>query len=98
MGIEEIPQDVKLCVNKMMNTISNYIDSTNSNPHSSNGNIASENTDGYSVSYVTTDQILEKAQEIIKSKNVEIEDIMMNYLSTTVVNGESLLYLGARQC
>lgn len=96
IGIEEIPQEVKLCVNKMINTISNYILETNTDSSNKN-NIASENTDGYSVSYITTDQVLEKAQSIVKSKSVELEDIMINYLSGTIVNGELILYLGVSQ-
>lgn len=95
IGIEEIPEEVKLCVNKMVSTVSGYISATNiDDTNDVNKNISSENTDGYSVSYVTVDQVLEKAQGIIKSKQAELEDIMMNYLSTTIVDGNSILYLG----
>lgn len=97
IGIDEIPQEVKLCVNKMINILANYISDSNNNENI-NKNIASENTDGYSVTYVTTDQVLEKIQSIIKSKNTELEDIMTNYLSTTIINGEFVLYLGVNQC
>lgn len=97
IGIEEIPQEVKLCVNKMINTIATYISISNNNGNE-NKNIASENTDGYSVTYVTTDQVLEKAQDIIKSKNIELENIIINYLSTTIVNGEIITYLGVKKC
>lgn len=97
INVEEVPLEVKLCVNKMIGVISTYIYAVESHIiKGGNGNIASENTDGYSVSYVTTDQVLEKAQEIIKSKNAELEDIMLNYLSTTIINGEPILYLGVR--
>ena len=95
IGIEEIPQEVKLCVNKMISTIANYINNSDDNENT-NKNIASENIDGYSVSYITSDQLLEKAREFVKSKQVELEDIMRNYLSTTIVNGQSVLYLGVR--
>lgn len=96
IGVEEIPQEVKMCVNKMIDTIGNYIKVTNleiSN-NANTGNIASENTDGYSVSYVTSDQVLANAQTIIKSKQAELEDIMMNYLIGCVVNGEHIMYNG----
>lgn len=96
VGVEEIPQEVKLCVNKMINTIGGYISATNVDTIDgvNKGNIASENIDGYSVSYVTTDQVLANAQTIIKSKQTELEDIMMNYLIGCVVNGEHIMYNG----
>lgn len=93
MGIKKMPQEVKLCVNKMISTLANYINNLSSEENV-NKNIASENIDGYSVSYVTSDQILEKASTIIQSKNAELEDIMMNYLINTIVNDVSILYLG----
>ena len=94
--VEKIPQEVKLCVNKMINTIGSYISTTNVDTTDGvkKGNIASENTDGYSVSYVTADQVLANAQTIIKSKQAELEDIMMNYLIGCVVNGEHIMYNG----
>lgn len=95
VGIEEIPQEVKLCVNKMIDTISGYINITNVNDIDK-GNIASENTDGYSVSYVTSDQVLANAQTIIKSKQAELEDIMFNYLIGCVVNNEHIMYNGVK--
>ncbi len=95
-GIEEIPQEVKLCVNKMIDVISTYIYATTSHDVENKGNIASENIDGYSVSYVTTDQVLSNAQTIIKSKQTELEDIMFNYLIDCVVNGEHIMYNGVK--
>lgn len=95
IGIDDIPQAVKLCMNKMINTINNYINSSsNNNENNSNNNVASESIDGYSVNYITSNQIQEKMQEIIISKSYELDDIMMNYLSTTIVNGTNILYLG----
>ena len=86
----EIPSKVKLCVLHLIDKIYSYANASNN----VNGNIASENTDGYSVSYVTANQI----QEIIKSKNVELQDIMITDLYGVVVNGESILYDGIRYC
>lgn len=95
IGVDEIPQEVKLCVNKMVNTISNYINTINADATDGiNKNIASENIDGYSVSYVTADQVLANGQSIIKSKQAELEDIMRNYLLNTIINDTPILYLG----
>ena len=84
IGIEEIPQEVKLCINALINCILSY---TNKNH---NNNIASKSIDGVSVSYVTGSQI----QEAIKSKDYEIDNIIMTFLSGVIVNNEHILYLG----
>ena len=84
VGITEIPQEVKLCEYKMINSISDYI-STNGN-----GNVASENIDGYSVSYITGSQI----EEAMKSRNTELDDIITTYLGFVIVNGQHLIYCG----
>lgn len=96
IGVEKMPQDVLVCMYKMINTVNSYLSSTSVDTmNGANQNIASENIDGYSVSYVTTDQILEKAPNIIKSKNAELEDIMLNYLYGVIVNGQAIIYNGA---
>lgn len=84
----DIPQEVKLCEYRMINSINNYWETTNN--ITSNGNVASENTDGYSISYVTVGQI----QDIIKSKSVELDDIIRDYLIGVIVNGQHIMYLG----
>lgn len=84
----DIPQEVKLCVFKLINSINSYANTTSN--VASNGNVASENTDGYSISYVTANQI----SEIVNSKNNELDDIVWNYLIGVAVNGEHLMYLG----
>lgn len=86
---ENIPQAVKLCIFSLINAIYNYASSIES--ATENGNIASENTDGYSVTYVKSAQI----KEIISSKSTEIDDIIRTYLLNIVFNGEHLMYLGA---
>ena len=86
---KDIPQEVKLCEYALINGLQDFANS-NSNI-SSNGNVASENTDGYSISYVTADKI----SEIIKSKQSEIDDIIRTYLLSVVYNGEHLMYCGA---
>ena len=85
---KDIPQEVKICEYRMINGINNYWETTNN--VASKGNVASENTDGYSVSYVTAAQI----QDIIKSKSVELDDIIREYLIGVVVNGQHIMYLG----
>lgn len=88
--IKSIPQAVKLCEFKLINKIETYLKVINN--INVNGRVASENTDGYSVSYVTSERI----SEVIKSKQSEIEDIIETYLLNVIFEGEHLLYLGAR--
>ena len=87
-GIDEIPQEVKMCVFALINTLESYGSST----ESGNKNIASETTDGYSVSYVTGGSI----EENIKAKDVEINGVIRTYLLGVVVDGEHILYLGVK--
>ena len=91
IGIEEIPSDVKLCVFHLIEAIMNYSNSISS-ASSSNGTIASENTDGYSVSYNQSNAT--QIQEIVKSKKVEIDDIILNDLYGVIVNKEHIIYNG----
>ena len=84
---DEIPQEVKLCVCALINSIVIFSNSMNNA-----GNIASESTDGYSVSYITTSQI----NEVIMSKNKELDDIIRTYLLGVVFNNEHLLYAGVK--
>ena len=87
---EEIPQEVKLCVYNLINSINSF-ETTTSNV-SSNGNVASESTDGYSISYITANQI----SDIVKSKSAELDDIIKTYLLGVVYNGEHLMYCGVK--
>jgi hypothetical protein len=64
------------------------MDSTSSR----NKNIASESTDGYSVSYASGSQV----QEIVKSKSVELNEIIRTYLLNVMVNDEHILYVGVK--
>lgn len=82
------PEEVKLCVNAMINTLEQYIVD---NSKGINKNVASESIDGYSVSYITGSQV----QEAIKSKKSELEDIMQTYLGD-IRTSENIpvLYLG----
>jgi hypothetical protein len=84
----DIPQEVKLCEYNLINSINEFASSTNS--AIGTGNVASESTDGYSVSYITASQI----SDIVKSKNDEFNDIINTYLLGVVVNGQHLMYIG----
>lgn len=83
---ETIPQKVKMCDFHLIEKINSYAEATSS----IGGNIASENTDGYSISYVTANQI----QEIVKSKNAELQDIILSDLYGVIVNNEHIIYNG----
>lgn len=83
--IEEIPEEVKICVFSLINLLNSY---TTENQTSKN--ISSESVGSYSVSYITGTQI----QETIKSKSAELNDVVLTYLTGVIVNGEHLVYLG----
>ena len=85
---ENIPQEVKICEYNLINSINEFAKSTSN--VANNGNVASESTDGYSISYITSDKI----SEIIKSKQDEISNIIRTYLLGVIYNGEHLMYCG----
>ena len=84
-GIEIIPQEVKMCMFALINTINSYTSQSQTSK-----NISSESVGSYSVSYITGTQI----QETINSKNAELTDIVLTYLTGVIANGEHLVYLG----
>lgn len=84
---QEIPEEVKLCEFNMINSVDNYAKSL-----ANIGNVTSESTDGYSVSYLNASQI----SNVIKSKNDELDDTIKTYLLGVIVNGEHLLYRGVK--
>lgn len=85
---ENIPQNVKLCEFKLINSIEGYTKTLNT--IANNGNISSENTDGYSISYMNAGQI----SNVIASKSSELDDIIRNYLLEYIHDGEHLMYVG----
>jgi hypothetical protein len=85
--IENIPQEVKMCSLALINTLNSYL-----NENQNNKNIASESVGSYSVNYITGGTI----QELVKSKNVELNDIINTYLFGVIVNNEHVLYLGVK--
>ena len=78
-----------MCMFALINTINSY---TNAYQENNNKNIASESVGSYSVSYVNGSQI----QEIVKSKSIELDDIIRTYLTGVIVNKEHILYLGVK--
>ena len=82
------PEEVKLCVNAMINTLVQYVVDSSKGI---NKNIASESIDGYSVSFITGSQ----DQESIKSKKSELEEIIQTYLGDIRTSDNiPVLYLG----
>lgn len=86
-NVEEIPNEVKICMFNLINAIYKYADDYN---NQLSGNISSESVDGYSVSYIDNTRI----QEIIKSKDSEINSIISDNLNGVIVNGQHLTFLG----
>ena len=83
-NIEEMPQEVKICVYDLINTMNKY----NLSNNSTSSNISSENTDGYSVTY-------KSGTEMTTEQKAQLEDVMLTDLYGVIVNGEAILYLGA---
>lgn len=87
-GLKEIPDEVKLCEYNLINSIKNYYETSQS--VGANGNVKSENTDGYSISYITASEI----SDIVKSKENELNDIIKTYLLGVIIDGKHLMYCG----
>ena len=76
-----IPNEVKLCIYKLINTIETYV-------NEKNRNIQSESVGEYSVNYGRN------IKEIIQGKSTELDDIILNDLYGVIVNGEHVIYKG----
>ena len=85
---DTIPQEVKICEYNLINSINNFNNSTNE----ATGNLKSESTDGYSVSYLSSSEI----SSVIASKQAEIDDIIRTYLAGVIFNNEHLIYCGVK--
>lgn len=83
---EEIPQEVKMLENKMIQDLQKYYISL----EKAQSGISSENTDGYSVTYISSNQI---GQLVSDNINV-LQDLISTYLFGVIVNNEHLLYCG----
>ena len=83
---DEIPEEVKMLENKMIQTLQGYYVSL----EKAQSGVASENIDGYSVSYISSNQI----SQLIEGKIDVLQDLISEYLFGVVVNNEHLLYCG----
>ena len=83
LKVEDIPQAVKLCEFKIIDTILKSY-----NEEISRGK-DSETVGSYSVSY-------SDVSKIIEDKKTEINDIILSYLYGVIVNNEHILYCGVR--
>lgn len=81
--IEKIPQEVKICVYDLINTINKY----NLSDNSTSSNISSENTDGYSVTY-------KSGTELTEEQKKQYDDVMETDLYGVIVDNTPILYLG----
>ena len=87
-NLDIIPQEVKMCENRMINSVESYINSIKSIDN--NNGKTSVSTDGYSESYTTPMQI----KQIVDSKKSELEDIMRSYLIGVNANNEHIMFAG----
>lgn len=83
-----IPQEVKICEFNLINSLNGYVDV--SGESTTNRNVTSENTDGYSINYISPAQI----SEIVVAKNDELNDIITTYLFGIIINNEHIIYAG----
>ena len=83
---DEIPQEVKLLENKIIQTLQDYYISLKK----AQSGVASENTDGYIVNYISSNQI----SQLIEGKIDVLQDLVSTYLFGVIVNNEHLLYCG----
>ena len=82
-NIEEIPQEVKICVYDLINTMNKY----NLSNNSTSSNVSSDNTDGYSVTY-------KSGTELIEEQKKQYDDVMETDLYGVIVDNTPILYLG----
>ena len=81
--VEKIPQEVKICVYDLINTMNKY----NLSDNSTSSNISSENIDGYSVSY-------KSGTELTEEQKKQYDDVMETDLYGVIVDNTPILYLG----
>lgn len=80
-NVEETPGEVKVCMYQLIETMETYQNKVK------NTAVASENIDGYSVSY-------KSGVDVTKEQRTQYEDIMTSLLYGVIVNSENILYLG----
>lgn len=82
-NVEDIPQEVKICVYDLINTMNKY----NLSNNSTSSNVSSENTDGYSVTY-------KSGTELTEEQKKQYDDVMETDLYGVIVDNTPILYLG----
>ena len=82
-NIAEIPQEVKICVYDLINTMNKY----NLSNNSTSSNVSSENIDGYSVTY-------KSGTELTEEQKKQYDDVMETDLYGVIVDNTPILYLG----
>jgi len=76
-------QEVKLCVNKLINVLKGYAEND-----AKNKGVSSESIDGYSITYINN-------IELTKAQKAEVKDIIETYLDECKLNdGTPYLYRG----
>lgn len=85
-AVDEIPEEVKMLENKMIQNIQGYYNSL----EKAQSGLQSENTDGYSVTYISGSQI----SQLVEGNKDVLEDLVSTYLYGVIVNNEHLLYCG----
>ena len=85
-SVTTIPDEVKMCEYKMINNIVSYEESKKQ----AQTGVKSENIDGYSVTYLTSNEI----QQLITAQIIDIQEIISTYLFGVIVNNEHILYCG----
>lgn len=90
MDLDSQINEVKICMYMLINEINSYNNLSVSNDGSKV--IASENTDGYSVSYLTANE------STLKANTERIKTIIKTYLSECrLENGTPYLYVGVEE-
>ena len=85
INIETIPEEVKICDYELINVLESY-----STFKTEDKSIASENTDGYSITYRSP------GKDILEACNKELDANINTYLSNTKIDNIPVLYRGIR--
>ena len=83
---EEIPQEVKMLESKMIQDLQGYYNSL----QTAQKGVQSENIDGYSVTYISSNEI----GQLVSNNINMLQDLVLTYLFGVIVNNEHILYLG----
>lgn len=85
-SVTDIPDEVKMCEFKMINSIVSY----NAAKEQAQSGVKSENIDGYSVTYLTSNEI----QQLITTQIADMQELISTYLFGVILNNEHILYCG----